>query len=37
MIEVVGNKILVDGEPVSTVHEYVESPRRYVIGGAEYE
>lgn len=37
MIEVVGNKILVDGEPVSTVHEYVESPRHYELGGVDNE
>lgn len=28
-------KIVVDGVVVGTIHEYVESPRKYVIGRGE--
>ena len=33
MVEVVGDKIFVDGNEVGTVHEYVENTRIITIGG----
>ena len=32
-MEVIGNKIVVDGIIVGTLHEYVSAPRKYVLGG----
>ena len=32
-VEVIGNKIVVGGIVVGTLHEYVSAPRKYVLGG----
>lgn len=32
-MEVIGNKIVVGGIVVGTLHEYVSAPRKYVLGG----
>lgn len=37
MAEVIGNKIIVNGVVVGTVHEYISSVRRYELGGSEDE